>query len=407
MNAAPGGLAAPGVYDFREIESRWQEVWDNEHTWEVPNASNAEDAAQKTYYVLESPPDPSGDPSGDPRLGHLRSHSFADAIAHYHRLRGRRVSRRLLDDATELDWPARVERLRRDLLGRSARVEVICPCDKPGQARTLTKALANMGLAPISVGEPYLRVSALGIVTHDTDGDSKPIGPEPFLERYGAGTVRCYVLFMGPPDHDLDFSDGQLDGVHKFLGRLWRISTELGPAAPGYESPSAQPAGADLRLLRKTHETIAKVTETMEGDLRLHMAIAPIMGLVSESVSVRGEVPSATLGFALATAASLLFPFAPHCSSDVYHRLTEQRIWEVPWPTADPAFMTADELDIRVQVNGKLCDRVRVRRDVSRDELTRLARRSSHAQEHIQGHEISREVVVPGKLVNFVTRQPD
>ena len=215
------------------------------------------------------------------------------------------------------------------------------------------------------------------MIAHRTERDGKPIGPEPFFERYGAGTVRCYVLFMGPHDHDLDPSDvGQLDGVHRFLGRLWRLSTEMGSQASGIQPTTAHPSGADLQLLRKTHETIENVTETMEGDLRLHVAIAGIMGLVSEAIRLRDQVIAQTLRSSIASAASLLFPFAPHCSADVYHRLTGGRIWEVPWPQADPMYLRPDELEIRVQVNGKLRDRIRVRYDCSQKELKDLARSS-------------------------------
>jgi leucyl-tRNA synthetase len=141
----------------------------------------------------------------------------------------------------------------------------------------------------------------------------------------------------------------------------------------------------------------------MESDLRFHVAIAAVMHLVSESARVRDLLEPATMRFATETAALLLFPFAPHCAADVYHQLTGEHAWEMPWPPADEAFLIADEREIVVQVNGKVRDRVRVKYDISRDELTDIARRSSHAREHIEGHEIFREVVVPGKLVNFVT----
>jgi leucyl-tRNA synthetase len=361
------------------------------------NASESDLAAPRTYYVLQSPPDP----REDPPLRQLKSDSFADALTQYHRSRGRRVltdyADCTFDDVRAPDWPEHVKSLQRNMVGRSDGVELIFGCTEMDEARLLTKTLARMDLTAAKA--PHIRALALGMVTRD--GHMPMISTKPYVKRYGADTVRCYTIFMGPHEHDLPWSDGQIGGVHRFLARLWRLAEDL--AAQTGTQPQS-PVGADLDLLRKTHQTIAHVTETIDSDLRLHVAIAAIMELVSESLRARDQVQVGTIRFAVQTAALLLFPFAPHCGADVYHQLTGERVSEVTWPAADPAFLIADEREIIVQVNGRVRDRVRVKRDISRDELTRLARRSSHAQEHIQGHKISREVVVPGKLVNFVTR---
>jgi leucyl-tRNA synthetase len=108
--------------------------------------------------------------------------------------------------------------------------------------------------------------------------------------------------------------------------------------------------------------------------------------------------------FALATAVSLLFPFAPHMSADAYERLTGRRVWEEPWPEADPNLLVADEIEIVVQVNGKVRDRLSVAPDTPQDELERLAHASPRVQAHVNGQAIVKTVVVPGKLVNVVVR---
>jgi leucyl-tRNA synthetase len=115
-------------------------------------------------------------------------------------------------------------------------------------------------------------------------------------------------------------------------------------------------------------------------------------------------VHSSTLHFATATAASLIFPFAPHCGSDAYELLTGDRVWEQPWPSADLALLERDTVEIVVQVNGKLRDRVQAPSTATREQLEELARARPNVQAHIDGHEVTKVIVVPSKLVNFVVR---
>ncbi len=159
----------------------------------------------------------------------------------------------------------------------------------------------------------------------------------------------------------------------------------------------------DLELLRKTHWAIDKVS----GDLRrftFNTAIAAIMELLNEASRVRETASSGTLGFALASAGSLLFPFAPHLGAEVYERLTGERVWEVPWPQADPSLLERDVYELVCQVNGKLRDRVAASSGAGPDELKELCRSAPNVQAHIDGRQIVKEIVVPGKLVNLVVR---
>jgi leucyl-tRNA synthetase len=275
-------------------------------------------------------------------------------------------------------------------------------------ARFFTKALADLG--HLDFQEPFQALFTQGMVTKDGAKMSKSRGnvvsPASIVERFGADTARCYILFVGPPDQDADWSDAGVEGVHRFLGRLWRLAVETADRAAASTNGSVDPAGAegeDLVLLRKAHWAIEKVS----GDLRrfaFNTAIAAVMELLNESSRLRESVDPQTLRFALATAASLLFPFAPHLSADIYVRLTGERVWEQPWPRAEQELLESEVYELVCQVNGKLRDRVQAAADASVEELKELCRVAPNVRAHLDGREIVKEIVVPGKLVNLVVR---
>ena len=193
-------------------------------------------------------------------------------------------------------------------------------------ARFFVKALADMG--HLDHQEPFKALFTQGMITRDGAKMSKSkgnvISPTPYVERYGADTARCYILFIGPPDQDADWSDSGVEGVHRFLGRLWRLAAEVAeqgePAAVDASANGA--AGDDLELLRKAHWAIDKVTADMSGRFTFNTAIAAVMELVNECYARRAKAGEASLRFAIATAASLIFPFAPHTGADVYELIT-------------------------------------------------------------------------------------
>jgi leucyl-tRNA synthetase len=265
-----------------------------------------------------------------------------------------------------------------------------------------------MGL--LASQEPFEALFTQGMITRDGAKMSKSkgnmISPVPYVERYGADTARCYILFIGPPDHDADWTDKGVEGVHRFLGRLWRLGADVG-ASTGKQRPLGpldNPEGADLELMRKAHWAIDKVTEDMAGRFAFNTAIAAVMELVNEAYRHREDVHPSTLHFATATAASLIFPFAPHTGADVYDMLTGDRVWEQPWPTAELALLEQDTVEVVLQVNGKLRARIQAPADASREALEQLAREQPRIQAHIDGHEVVKVIVVPAKLVNFVVR---
>jgi len=277
-------------------------------------------------------------------------------------------------------------------------------------ARFFTKALSDLGHLPDDMQEPFAALFTQGMILRDGDKMSKNRGnvvsPMTIVERFGADTARAYILFIGPPDQDCDWSDTGSEGMHRFLGRLWRLSAEAADELPAQGASYPDELGSDdERLLRKAHWAIDKVTTDMTERFNFNTAIAAVMELLNEvTPAKRGTASPGAVRFVLATAASLLFPFAPHVSADAYHLLTGERVWEQPWPSADPEYLETPTFELVLQVNGKVRDRVQARSDASRDELVALARESSRVQQFIDGNEVVKEIVVPGKLVNVVVR---
>jgi leucyl-tRNA synthetase len=277
-------------------------------------------------------------------------------------------------------------------------------------ARFFVKAFHDMGL--LEADEPFQRLFTQGMITRDGAKMSKSkgnmISPVGYVERYGADTARCYTLFIGPPDQDADWTDEGVEGVHRFLGRLWRLGVDVSartgarPLENGSFALSTE--GAAREVVRKAHWAIDKVTNDMAGRFAFNTAIAAVMELVNEAYRHRETAGDEALHFAAATAASLIFPFAPHAGAEVYEMLTGDRVWEQPWPAADPALLERDTVEVVVQVNGKLRDRLQTAPTTSREELEAMAREQPNVQAHVDGKEVVKVIVVPGKLVNFVVR---
>jgi leucyl-tRNA synthetase len=277
-------------------------------------------------------------------------------------------------------------------------------------SRFFIKALADMDL--LDVQEPFQALFTQGMIL-GPDGQKMSksrgnvISPAPIVERFGIDACRCYILFIGPPEQDAAWSENALAGQFKFLSRLWqlgsRISQEVGGTPIAAVAP-ADPRGDALTLVRKVNWAIDKVT----GDLTstrfaFNTAIAAVMELVNE-IYRYSEVDLDARGFATATAASLLFPFAPHIGSEVYEMLTGRRVWTEPWPEADPSLLVAETFQLVCQVNGKVRDRVQAPTGAPREYLERLCLDTRGVKAHLDGHEIAKVVVVADKLVNVVVR---
>jgi leucyl-tRNA synthetase len=266
-------------------------------------------------------------------------------------------------------------------------------------------------MGQIDTEEPFANLFAQGMITRDGAKMSKSRGntvsPAEYVERYGADTIRTYICFMGPPERGGDWSDEGVEGVNRFLARLWRLCEEVDDREAGELDPDA--GGSARELLAKAHWAIDKVTRDFQRGFQFNTAIAAVMELVNEAYRFKDRLYSdsggvAVVRFAIATAASLIFPFAPHLGAEVWERLEGGRVSEQPWPEADPALLVRDTVTLVVQVNGKLRDRIEAAAEASESELLALARESEKVRRHLDGKEVVKEVVVPGKLVNLVVR---
>jgi leucyl-tRNA synthetase len=262
-------------------------------------------------------------------------------------------------------------------------------------ARFFTKVMEEMGM--LSFREPFARLFNQGMITAAGAKMSKSKGnvvnPLDYAERYGADTVRTYTLFMGPADEDMDWQDSGLEGVWRFVNRLWRVAGEQA-------GRPRSPDGVDTPLARKAHRTIAKVTDDIDRRFHFNTPIAAVMELVNETARAP-EDPGAR--FATETAVSLIQPYAPHVAEELWERLGgDGYLWRHPWPVADPALLEQDTVEVVVQVNGKLRDRLQVPAGIGEEELVALARASERVRAHLDGGEPRKTIVVPRKLVNFV-----
>ncbi|MCW2988965.1 MAG: leucyl-tRNA synthetase, partial [Solirubrobacterales bacterium] len=234
------------------------------------------------------------------------------------------------------------------------------------------------------------------------------VSPAEYVAKFGADAARCYICFMGPPEKGGDWSDDGIAGVNRFLGRLWRLCDEVVGATTEGAAP-ASPSGEPRALLAKAHWAIERVTGDFNRDFQFNTAISAVMELVNEAYRLKDDLygdpeGEAALRFATATAGSLLFPFAPHLGAEIYERIEGARVWEQPWPKPDPALLSSDTFTLVLQVNGKLRDRIEAPAEAGEDELLELARASEKVSQHIDGKDVVKEVVVPGKLVNIVVR---
>jgi leucyl-tRNA synthetase len=262
-------------------------------------------------------------------------------------------------------------------------------------ARFWIKVLNDMGL--VGFREPFAAFFSNGWVTLGKTKMSKRagniVGPDDFLERYGADACRLNILFLGPANEDMEWTETSVEAMARFVKRLWSVVSTVAE-----DAPASEPEGG--ALARKAHATIAKVTDDIGRRFAFNTAIAAVMELVNELSKDRTGPDSR---FAAETAVSLIQPYAPHVAEELWEKLGHSRLWEAPWPAADPAMLEVDTIEVVVQVNGRIRDRLHVAPDIPEEDLVALARASERVQAQLDGGEAARTVVVPGKLVNFVT----
>jgi leucyl-tRNA synthetase len=287
-------------------------------------------------------------------------------------------------------------------------------------SRFWTKVMRDLGL--IVNDEPARRLFTQGMVIKDGAKMSKSkgnvISPDDMIAKYGADATRMYALFAAPPDRDLDWQEDGVAGVSRFLGRAWRLTTKHVAAARASQSTQASPseaqkAGTALKLLRKLHQTTAKITLDFEGRWHFNTCIAAIMELVNEIQAADGElaagdVPAPVVLELLRTLALLMAPFAPYLAAELWEALGEQgSVLRAPWPKSDPELAKEDELEIPVQINGKLVTVTRVAADADVKTIEAAALAEEKVQARIAGKTVAKIIVVPRKLVNLVIHPSD
>jgi leucyl-tRNA synthetase len=260
-------------------------------------------------------------------------------------------------------------------------------------SRFFVKAMNDMGM--VGFREPFARVFHQGWVQKGGRKMSKTRGnvegPNALVAAHGADAVRLYILFLGPADEDMEWTPSGIEGITRFLRRLWRVVHQVAGSPPA--------SGDGGPLTRKAHATVAKVTDDVGRRFQFHTPISAVMELVNEIV----DAPAAPdARFAAETAVSLVQPYAPHIAEELWGVLGHERLWEEPWPSYDPALLERETFELVIQVNGRVRDRVEVASSLSDDELVEAAKSSARVQSFLDGKQIRQTVVVPGKLVNLV-----
>ena len=276
-------------------------------------------------------------------------------------------------------------------------------------ARFFTKVLRDAGM--LDFDEPFTNLLTQGMVIKDGAKMSKSLGnvvsPEEIIEKYGADTARLFILFAAPVERDLDWSDQGVEGAFRFLNRVWRILLQFEGAiksAPAACDPSAlTPEETELR--RVLHMTVKKVTEDVRDRFMFNTAISSIMELVNAFYAFQDKELSPALASETASMLlRMLAPFAPHITEELWARLFTGSVHAEKWPAYDASALTQDEIEVVLQINGKVRDRVKIAADLDKASMERIVTELPRARELTEGKTIVKVVCVPGKLVNIVVK---
>jgi leucyl-tRNA synthetase len=280
-------------------------------------------------------------------------------------------------------------------------------------SRFWTKVMRDLGL--IVNDEPAQRLFTQGMVIKDGSKMSKSKGnvvsPDDMVGRYGADATRMYALFAAPPDRDLDWQEDGVAGVSRFLGRVWRLVEKYAPVArTAGDGPVKAEGAVAVKLQRKLHQTIAKITQDFEGRWHFNTCVAAIMELVNDMQGAdaqlaAGEVPPTVIRELLRSLVLLLAPFAPYLSAELWELLGEKSsVLRAPWPQSDPELAKENEVEIPVQINGKLVTLVRVAAGADAKTIEAAALADEKVQGRIAGKTVAKVIVVPGRATNLVVK---
>jgi leucyl-tRNA synthetase len=289
-------------------------------------------------------------------------------------------------------------------------------------SRFWTKFMRDIGL--ITNDEPVERLFTQGMVIKDGAKMSKSLGnvvsPDEMVARYGADAARLYSLFAAPPDRDLDWQDSGIEGIQRFLGRVFRFvyrnastaqkSDEIAHVRTDALGRPAEQSPAARAIQRKLHQTIKRVSDDFQGRWHFNTCISAIMELVnelyaSEEAIAQGAISTALIAEVQRDLVLLLAPFAPYLSHELWEMLGEKgNLLKAPWPKYDAELAKEEELEIPVQINGKLRSRITVPADATEQYVLERALAEEKVQQSIAGKQIVKKIYVPGKLVNIVVK---
>jgi leucyl-tRNA synthetase len=284
-------------------------------------------------------------------------------------------------------------------------------------SRFWTKVMRDMGI--VRNDEPAERLFTQGMVIKGGAKMSKSLGnvvsPDDMVERYGADSTRMYTLFGGPPDQDLDWQDAGVKGISGFLSRVYRfVVRNAKPDDPAWNGDSsAQLSPAARKMQRKLHQTIQRITSDFSGRWHFNTSISALMELVNEMYAYEDSVqrgggeaaPLPLLADVQRKLVLMLAPFAPYLAHELWEVLGESsELLRAPWPKYDPALTKEDELEIAIQVNGKIRSRVVVPAEASEEQIREVTLGDEKVNAAIEGKEIVKVLVVKGRLVNIVVK---
>ena len=285
-------------------------------------------------------------------------------------------------------------------------------------SRFWTKFMRDIGL--IKNDEPIQRLFTQGMVIKDGGKMSKSLGnvvsPDDMVARYGADAARTYSLFAAPPDRDLDWQETGIEGIQRFLGRVYRyVLRNAQPQHPDWRKPVPAELSPEARALqRKLHQTIKRITDDFQGRWHFNTCVAATMELLNamyaaeekgEDKTVAAKVPVAFLADVQRSLVLLLAPFAPYLTHELWEMLGEKSsLLRAPWPKYGAALAKEDEVELAVQINGKVRSRIVVPADSSEDHVKEVALADEKVQAAIAGKQIIQIRVIPGRLVNIVVK---
>jgi len=272
-------------------------------------------------------------------------------------------------------------------------------------SRFITKVLNDLGL--VNFKEPFKRLFTQGMIIKNGAKMSKSKGnvvpPDALIAKYGADTMRLYTLFIGPPEKDAEWQEAGVEGAWRFLNRVWRLLENINTQTSNLEPPACRQAWqtSSDKLRRKTHLTIKKVTEDIEGGFHFNTAIAAIMELVNEMYQTKGALVEKKE--AIKAIVKLLAPLTPHIAEEMWSMLgNKESLFKSSWPDYDKKLIIADIITLPIQINGKLRSKLEVSPDIDEKALKELIAQDLQVQKYLAGQEPKKLIIVPKKLISIV-----